>query len=316
MSDAIVSAPMWAWIALVGGVAVFITLDLLVMHRRPQAISTRAAMAMIAWWVSVAAVVGGAIWWGLGSKPAMDYASAYLVEQSLSVDNVFVFAVIFQRFGVPAVLQPRVLFWGILGAILMRGACIAGGIALLSLFSGMLYIFGAILLWTAWKMLRSHGANEEFDPGKTAWIRLLMRVIPMSRSYASGKFFERVDGKLLATPLLLVLLVTEGSDVLFAVDSIPAALAITQDPFIVFSSNLLAILGLRAMYFAVAGILRSIPSLHIGLTALIGGIGIKMILGASGIHIDSAWTFAFIALTLGVTIGHGLMTRQRTPTQA
>ncbi len=307
MFEMVGGAPLWAWITLIGGVALFVTIDMLAMHRKPHEVSFKAAMGMIAWWVSWAVVTGLAI--GLGLSPAMslEFASAYLVEQSLSVDNVFVFAVIFQRFAVPAKLQPRVLFWGILGAIVMRGLFIAGGLALMSLFHSMLYIFGAILLWTAWKMSQSHGEISGFDPSRAGWTRLLVKVLPISGSYDSGRFFERVGGKLKATPLLLVLVVIEGSDVLFAIDSIPAALAITQVPFIAFSSNLLAILGLRALYFAVAGLLQRAPDLHIGLTVLIGGVGVKMIASAAGYEVPAVWAFCFIAGTLVATFATGML---------
>ena len=315
MSDIVGGAPLWAWVALIGGVTIFVTGDLLALHRKPAAITFRAACIMIAWWFGWAVLTGFAIAYGLGTERALEYGSAYLVEQSLSVDNVFVFAVIFQRFGVPAPLQPRVLFWGILGAVVMRGAFIAGGLALMAAFHSMLYIFGVILLWTAWKMLRSHGELSDFDPKRAGWTRLLVKLVPISRTYDAGKFFERVDGRLMATPLLLVLFIIEGTDVLFAVDSIPAALAVTQVPFIVFSSNLLAILGLRALYFAVAGILRRIPSLHVGLTILIAGIGLKMIAGAAGFVIAPIWTFVFIALTLGTTVGQGILRGRRAATR-
>lgn len=312
MSEMVGGAPFWAWIALIGGVALFVIVDLLAMHRTPQTVSFRAACGMIVWWVSCAVVVGAAIAYGLSPQLALDFASAYLVEQSLSIDNVFVFAVIFQRFAVPAALQPRVLFWGILGAIVMRGAFIGGGLVLMSLFHSTLYLFGAILLWTAWRMAKSHGEISSFDPSRAGWTRLLVKFVPMSGNYSSGRFFERVDGALKATPLLLVLVIIEGTDVLFAIDSIPAALAITQVPFIAFSSNLLAILGLRAFYFAIAGILQRVPSLHVGLTILIAGVGLKMIADAAGYEIPSPWPFVFIIVTLGATFGIGLL-RVRQP---
>ncbi|MSR28493.1 MAG: TerC/Alx family metal homeostasis membrane protein [Phycisphaerales bacterium] len=307
MSEMTGGAPLWAWVALIGGVALFLMVDLLAMHRHPQVVGFRAALLMIVWWVAWAVVTGFTIGVGLSPALALEFASAYIVELSLSVDNVFVFAVIFQRFAVPAPLQPRVLFWGILGAIVLRGAFIGGGIALMAAFHSMLYIFGAVLLWTAWRMLRSHGEIGGFDPNRACWTRLLLKCIPMVSSYDSGKFLVRSDGRLRATPLLLVLVTIEGTDLLFAVDSIPAALAITQVPFIAFSSNLLAILGLRALYFALAGILRKIPALHIGLSVLIAGIGVKMILGAAGFAIAPVWTLVFIAATLGTTIGLGVL---------
>jgi tellurite resistance protein TerC len=310
MSEFVGGAPLWAWITLIGGVALFVVVDLVLFHRKPHEIRFREACVMIAWWFGWAALTGLAIGYGLGNDRALEFGSAYLIEQSLSIDNVFVFAVIFRRFAVPAALQPRVLFWGILGAVVMRGAFIAGGLALIHFFEPMMYVFGAILLWTAWKMARSHGEMSDFDPDRAVWTRLITKVVPISRNYEARRFFERIDGRLFATPLLVVLVVIEGSDLLFAIDSIPAALAVTQEPFIVYSSNLLAILGLRALYFAIAGILTRIPSLHVGLTLLIAGIGIKMILGALGMKIPTEWTFGFIVATLAVTFAQGLIRRR------
>ncbi len=297
------TVPLWVWAAFVAGVAAAIVIDLKLLHRTARDISLRDALQMVAFWVSLGALVGGGIWWFLGDAAGIQYCSAYLVEQSLSIDNVFVFALIFDRFRVSKECQPRVLFWGILGAVAMRGVCIAGGLTLLHLFEWTMYVFGAILLFTSIKMLRGGDADAEFDPSRSRVVGLLRRVMPISDRYDGQSFFTRQAGRVVGTPLLAVLLVIEVSDLIFAVDSIPAVFGITQDPFIVFTSNIMAIIGLRALYFAVASLLGSFRYLKPGLAILIAIIGVKLLALPLGFKAPDWVTLIVIASVLGASIG-------------
>ncbi|MSR19290.1 MAG: TerC family protein [Phycisphaerales bacterium] len=301
--------PLIVWIGFIGGVAALITADLLILHRRPAAVPMRQALQMTAFWVLLAAALCVAIGFWRGQDSAMLFATAYIVEESLSVDNVFVFAVIFARFGVPPQYQPRVLFWGIIGAVVMRGAFIAGGLALVSMFAWTMYIFGAILIWAGVKLVLVHASDAQtFDPSTSRLVRVLQKFLPLSSTGDGGRFTIRQSGRLRLTPLFLVLCVIEVSDLLFAVDSIPAVIGITRDPFIVFSSNIMAILGLRALYFVVSNLLEKFHLLHYGLGLIIVFIGVKLILGAlpiastevgeHGIHISSMITLSVIVLVL------------------
>lgn len=295
--------------------AIIIT-DLMIFHRRPGVISMRAALRICAFWIGLAALVGLWIWQLLGAEAAIQYATAYVVEESLSVDNVFVFAVIFQRMAVSRESQPRVLFWGIIGAIILRGLCIAGGLALLSWFAWLMYVFGAILLWTGWKMLKSAQSGPEFSPESSRILRIARRFLPISNSYEGSQFLVRDNGRWLVTPLLLVLLVVDFADVLFAVDSIPAVMGVSQIPFVVFSSNIMAILGLRALYFAVAGLLERFHMLHYGLAVIVAFIGVKLILGTmqtsdghAVMHLPSAWTLSIVASVLLISMAASFVVR-------
>lgn len=297
--------PLWVWAAFVAGVISAIVVDLKLVHRRAQEIAMRDALRMVAFWVTLGMLVGAGIWVTLGADAGAQYLAGYLVEQSLSVDNVFVFALIFDRFKVARESQARVLFWGIIGAVAMRGACIAGGLALLSYFTWTMYVFGGILLITAVKMLRS-GDDPSADPSQGRVLRLLRRCIPLSEEYDGQRFFTRHAGRLVATPLLAVLVVVEVSDLIFAVDSIPAVFGITQDPFLVFTSNIMAIIGLRALYFAVASLLGSFRFLKTGLAILIAVIGVKLVLQPMGIHAPPFATLAIIGVILAASIGLSL----------
>ncbi len=307
---------LWIWLAFIGAILAIITADLLMFHRRPGVISMRSAMRICAFWIGLAAVVGLGVWQLLGAEAAIQYATAYVVEESLSVDNVFVFAVIFQRMGVSRDSQPRVLFWGIIGAIILRGLCIAGGLALLNWFAWIMYVFGAILLWTGWKMLQSAQSGPEFSPENSRILRIARRFLPISAQYEGSSFLVRENGRWLLTPLLLVLLVVDFADVIFAVDSIPAVMGVTQIPFVVFSSNIMAILGLRALYFAVAGLLERFHMLHFGLAVIVAFIGVKLILGTMQtsdghpvMHLTSAWTLSIVASVLLISMGASLVVR-------
>ena len=282
------------WIVWAGFFAIFISvlvLDLSVLHRESREMSVRQALGWTLVWIAVAmsfsALVYGVYehhWFGWspaagapnGAEAALQYITGYLLEWSLSVDNIFVIAVIFTYMKIPAQFQYRVLFWGIVGAILLRGVMIAMGAALIHAFDWMFYVFGAILLLSAAKMLKSN--NDQFDPAKSVLVRIARRVYPITERLDGERFFTMVDGARAATPLFVTLLLVDFADVVFAVDSIPAIFAVTQDPFIVFTSNAFAILGLRSLYFAIAGLMMMFKYLNYSLVFILGFVGIKMML--------------------------------------
>ena len=273
-ADAVpLDVPTWFWEAFMGGVVVLLVLDMVVFHRKPHEVRTREAVGWTIFWIALALLFNVWIWRQFGSKHAIDFFTAYFVEKSLSVDNLFVFLLIFDSFHVPPVLQHRVLFFGIIGAIVIRLGFILAGVALLSAAHWVNYVFGAILVLTAVKLLVQ---KEEKDPTKGLVVRVLQRTVPFVPEYHGGKLTIVKDGRRVATMMLLVILVIEATDVVFAVDSIPACLAITQETFIVFTSNIFAILGLRAIYFLLARFMSSFRYLKPGLALVLGFVGVKM----------------------------------------
>lgn len=252
-----------------------LALDLGVLERRPRTLSFREACGRYAFWVILSLAFNLGIYFWRGSQPALEFLTGYVLEVSLSMDNVFVFAVIFSYMAVHAHYQHRVLFWGIVGALVMRGAFIAAGVVLISRFSWVLYILGVFLVITGAKLLREK--QEEIHPERNPVVRLARKIFPVTQSYEGAAFFVRHQGRILATPLLLVLLLVETTDVLFAVDSIPAIFAVTLDPFIVYTSNVFAILGLRALYFVLAGAIRKFRYLRPGLAVVLMFVGVKML---------------------------------------
>src|SRR6185369_11805910 len=240
-----------------------LAVDLGVVHRKEHRIGLREAVVWSFLWTVLALLFNAWIYQRYGSKPGLEFFTGYVIERSLSFDNIFVFVVLFNYFAVPAKLQHRVLFWGILGALLSRGLFIALGTALLTRFEWLMLVFGAFLVYTGIKILR--GDESEVHPEKNPVLRLFQRFVPLTSEYHGKKFFVRLDGRLLATPLMLVLVVVEATDVIFAVDSIPAVFGVTRDPFIVFTSNIFAILGLRALYFLLAGLMHKFHYLSYGL---------------------------------------------------
>jgi tellurite resistance protein TerC len=290
----------WIWVAFLAFVTVLLVADLLLVHRKPHAPTTKEAAVESAVWISIGVAFTGVIFAWHGGQAATEYISGYLIEKSLSVDNVFVWALIMSYFAVPRAYQFRVLFWGIFGALVLRFAFIFAGVALLERFEWMLFVFGAFLLITAARMLR-HGDDEEVHPENNPVLRLVRRVIPSTSEYDGQKMFTRHKGKLLATPLLAVLIVIETSDVVFAVDSIPAILAVSREQFIVFSSNAFAILGLRALYFLLADLREKFSLLQQGLAVILAFVGVKMIV-AEWYHIPTALSLGVIALVLSVAI--------------
>ena len=267
--------PFWMWAAVLGLILAMLALDLLA-HRRAHVVGVREAAVWTAVWVSLGLAFGGVVWWLYGPTAGGEYFAGYLIEKSLAVDNVFVFALIFGYFAVPRMYQHRVLFYGVLGALVLRAAFIAGGAALLDRFHWVLYVFGAILLYSGWRMFRHR--NHEMDLSANPVLRQARRLIPTTEDYDGQKFWVRRAGRWVATPLFMVLVVVETSDVIFAVDSIPAIFAITQEPFLVFTSNAFAILGLRAMYFLLADLMHRFVYLKACLAAILILVGTKMLL--------------------------------------
>lgn len=264
------------WVAFNLFVLAMLALDLGVFQRKAHEVHIREALAWSGVWITLALFFNVGIYVWHGSDTALEFLTGYVIEKSLSIDNIFVFLLIFTYFRVPNIHQHKVLFWGILGALLMRAAFIATGITLIEKFHWIIYVFGAFLIITGIKMALQK--DKEIHPEKNPVLRLFRRLMPVTEDYADGKFFVKRDGRYLATPLFVVVLVIETTDVIFAVDSIPAVLAITRDPFIVYTSNVFAILGLRALYFALAGVMQLFHYLHYGLSAILVFVGLKMLL--------------------------------------
>lgn len=268
--------PLRYWLGFLVFLASALLVDLLVTRRRPAEMTTREAGAWSALWVALGLGFSGFVGWHSGGTAAAEYVAAYLIELSLSVDNLFVFALLFSYFDVPDRYRRGVLFWGIFGAILTRLAFIMVGAALLQAFHPTLYVFGGFLLFTSWKMLRADGTK--IAPERNPVLRLVRSILPITDSYRGAAFVVREGKRWIATPLLVVLVLVETTDIVFAVDSVPAVFAVTRDRFIAFSSNALAVLGLRALYFLVMGAMRRLRYLDRGLAVVLGFVGIKMLI--------------------------------------
>ncbi len=294
------NVPLWAWAAFIVFVLAMLALDLFVLHRGAREVSLGEAALWSAIWVVLALTFGGLLFVWQGGATAEAYLAGYLIEKSLSVDNIFVFALIFSMFGVPLRYQHRVLMFGVIGALVMRAAFIASGAALLETFHATIYLFGALLIYTAVRVLR-HGGTQ-IHPDKNPVLRLIRRVIPSTDALHGQKFFTRVGGKWLATPLLAVVILIESTDVLFAIDSIPAIFAVTQDTFIVFTSNIFALLGMRALYFLLAGAAQRFIYLQTGLAIILAGVGVKLLL-TDVYHIPTWASLLFILTVLAGTFG-------------
>jgi tellurite resistance protein TerC len=289
------TVPLWAWAAFVAFVVAMLALDLFVLHRRAHEVSLTEAGAWSAVWVALGLGFGGLLWVWRGGDTAQAYLAGYLIEKSLSLDNVFVFTVIFAMFAIPLRYQHRVLMAGIIGALCLRAAFIAGGAALLHSFHVVVYVFGALLLWTAIRMLRSGG---HLQPGR-GLPRVIQRILPSTSELHGQRFVVREGGRWLATPLLAALIVVEAADVIFAVDSIPAILAVTTDTFVVFTSNVFALLGLRALYFLLAGAVGRLRYLRPGLSVILAAAAVKLLL--SDVFTIPVWVSpAFILSVLAV----------------
>ncbi|AIS01846.1 TerC family protein [Streptomyces glaucescens] len=270
--------PLWLWLAFVVTVLVSLAVDLLA-HRQAHVIGFREAAAWSAVWVGLAVLFGTAVFLVVGTSAGVEYTTAWLLEKSLSVDNLFVFALIFGYFKVPRAYQHRVLFLGVLGALVFRGVFLAAGVAVVSRFTAVLYVFAAILFYSTYKILKEE--DDSFDPGRSLAVKLLRKVVPVRDEYAGAHFFVKEAGRRVATPLLAVVAAIEAADLVFAVDSVPAVLAVSSDAFIVYTSNAFAILGLRALYFMLAGLLDRFHYLSKGLALILSFIAVKLILQAS-----------------------------------
>jgi tellurite resistance protein TerC len=288
-------------------VVAMLALDLGVLNRRSHQPSFRQALARSGVWIALAAAFAVLEFFWHGRAQALQFVTGYVIELSLSVDNLFVFLVIFRYFKVPDEYQHKVLFWGILGALVMRGVFIVAGVGLVSRFSWITYAFGALLMYSGIKLLRQ--GEAEIHPEKNFVLRFFRRAFPVTKEYVGGQFFTRREG-LYATPLLVALLVVETSDILLAVDSIPAVLAITLNAFIVYTSNVFAILGLRSMYFALAGMMDLFHYLHYGLSVVLILIGLKM-LGSHYVNIPTEWALTTVLVVLGVSILASLLNPQK-----
>lgn len=264
------------WIGFILFVFLMLALDLGVFNRKAHVIKIKEALLLSIFWISLAIIFNIGVYFLFGPQKALDFLTGYVIEKALSVDNLFVFLMIFSYFHVPSIYQHKILFWGILGALVMRAIFIAAGITLIEEFHAIIYIFGAFLIITGIKM--AFQGDKKIEPEKNPLLRYFRKVMPVTESYEEDKFFVRRAGKYFATPLFIVLLVVESTDVLFAVDSIPAVLAITTDAFIVFTSNVFAILGLRALYFALAGVMPMFYYLNYGLSAILTFVGTKMLI--------------------------------------
>ncbi len=291
--------PTWLWATLLIGIVVMLAIDLFA-HRKEHVIGFREAAWWSAVWVGLAIAFGGLVWAVLGPNAAVEYTTAWLLEKSLSVDNLFVFALIFGYFGVPKEYQHRALFYGVIGALVFRAIFITAGVAVISKFTAVLFVFAAVLLWSAYKMLK--GNEDDFDPSTNIAVRLVKKLVPVQDEYEGTKFFVRKAGVLVATPMLVVVVAIEAADLVFAVDSVPAVLAVSDDPFIVYSSNAFAILGLRALYFLLAGMLDRFHYLSKGLALILGFIGVKLVLQAAHKTISTSVPEIPSLVSLGVVV--------------
>jgi len=269
--------PVWAWVALIGAITAMLIIDLLLVHKTAHVISIKEAAIESAVWISIGLAFGLVILAWQGGQAGAEYYAGFLIEKSLSVDNVFVWAVIFSFFAVPKQYQFRVLFWGIFGALVLRAIFIFAGVSLIEQFDWILYVFGAFLLYTAWKIAR-HDESEVVDYEKSFTMRTVRRLVPSTPEYDGQKLFTVQNGKRLATPLFAILILIEATDVVFAVDSVPAILAVSRETFIVFSSNAFAILGLRSLYFLLGGMQGKFRYLNVGLGVILAFVGMKMLL--------------------------------------
>lgn len=299
LNEPMIDMPLWGWIAFNAFVITMIILDLFVLHRNKKTLSVRQALTASAAWISMALIFNIGIYYFYGKGKALDFLAGYLIEKSLSIDNLFVFILLFGYFRTPKEYHHKVLFWGILGAIVMRAIFIFFGIALVNKFHWILYIFGVFLIYAGIKMALPK--SEQIHPENNIIIKLLKKIIPVSHAYDGDKFFSLINNIWHATPLFIVLVTVEITDIIFAIDSIPAVMAITLDPFIVYTSNVFAILGLRSLYFALANLMPLFHFLKYGLAAILVFVGVKMLM-ESYIEIPIGISLGFIATSIALSI--------------
>ena len=304
--------PFWAWLAVVAVILVMLSIDLFA-HRREHVVSLREAAVWSAIWVALGVAFGAVVWASYGATAGGEYFAGYLIEKSLAVDNVFVWALIFTSFALPRQYQHKVLFYGVIGALVFRAAAIAGGAALLDRFHWVLYVFGAFLVLTAVTMFRHR--HEHGDPSRSRVVSLARRFLPLTEQYHGQRFWVRDAGRFVFTPLFLVLVLVETTDIIFAVDSIPAIFAVTTEPFLVFTSNAFAILGLRAMYFLLADLVHRFVHLKTGLAAVLLFVGVKMLL-IDVVKVPIVVSLAVIATFVGVAVVASLRATRPRPATA
>jgi tellurite resistance protein TerC len=285
---------LWLFVGFNAFVLVMLALDLGVFHRHAHVVSLRESITWTFVWIALALVFNAGVWHYAGEQKALEFFTGYVIEKSLSVDNVFVFALLFSYFAVPPLYQHKVLFWGVLGALIMRAIMIGLGAALIAKFAWIIYIFGAFLILTGVKMIVKQ--EEEIHPERNPVVRLFKRMMPVTKDYHGDRFFVIEQGRRAATPMFVVLLLVEFTDLIFAVDSIPAIFAVTTDPFIVYTSNIFAIMGLRSLYFALAGVMDTFHYLKVGLGVVLSFVGVKMLLSHTAYKIDTL-------VSLGVIVG-------------
>lgn len=300
--------PLWAWAAVLGVILLMLAVDLYA-HRGAHVVGVREAAVWSGVWVALGLAFGAVVWWAWGGEFAGQYFAGYVIEKSLAVDNVFVFAIIFSYFAVPREHQHRVLFYGVLGALVFRAVFIAAGSVLIASFAWILYLFGAFLVFTGIRMARHR--EEAIDPERSVVLRLFRRFVPVTDGFRGGRFLVREGGRWVATPLLAVLVLVEVTDVVFAVDSIPAIFAVTREPFLVFTSNAFAVLGLRAMYFLLADLMHRFVYLKLGLALVLVWVGVKMLL-LDLYKIPTWFSLAVVAAILTVTVVTSLRTTRTT----
>ena len=300
------------WIGFNVFILLALLLDMVVLRRKAHTIGVREALLASAAWIGVAMAFAAGLAYFEGHAAALQFVTGYVIEESLSIDNLFVMLVLFSHFAIPEQYQHRVLFWGILGAMVMRLGLILAGVALVNALHFMMFVFGAILIWAGIGMFRH--AEPDTDPERSVGLRLLRRFFPITPQLDNGRFLVKRDGRTWATPLLAALVAIEFADLVFAVDSVPAVIAVSRDPFIVYSSNALAILGLRSMYFALAGVIRAFRFLHFGLAAVLTFVGVKMIIH-DWFDIPTAWTLAAVLGMLALAMAASWLAnvRKRTP---
>jgi tellurite resistance protein TerC len=287
------------WIIFNAVILLLLFLDLAVVNRTHRVISFKQALLMSAFWIGLAMAFAVFIHQWMGATKSLEFVTGYLLEEALSVDNLFVFILLFKYFKVPPEEEKTILFWGIIGALIMRGVFIVAGVALVQRFHWILYIFGVFLIWTGFQLMR--GGDSEQDPSRNIVLKFARRYLPLTDTYEQQKFFVRRAGKTFATPLFVVLLVVETTDILFATDSIPAILAITRDSFIVYTSNVFAILGLRSLYFALSGMMKLFHYLNYGLSVVLMFIGAKMLL-PERYHVPTWAALVVVAGVLGISV--------------
>jgi tellurite resistance protein TerC len=303
----------WQWAAFLALITVLLVADLLIVHRKAHVVTAKEAAIESAVWITIGLSFSLVFLWWHGSAAAGEYLAGYLIEKSLSIDNVFVWAVILSYFGVPREYQFRVLFWGIFGALVLRAGFIFAGVALIQTFSWVLYVFGAFLVYTAWKI--AHHTGEQVHPEANPMLKLVRKVVPTSNEFDGQKLFTRSNGKFMATPLLAVLVMVETTDVVFAVDSIPAILAVAREQFVVFSSNAFAILGLRSLYFLFADMAGRLRYLNAGLGVILGFVGVKMLV-TDLYHFPTWASLLVIVGVLGVTVALSVLADRRDASRA